>query len=95
MIKYELKIREITEADVNKECPYLPDDGEFELFFQTLVTDLQDLAGLTSVTGKLQVNQNSLIEVFSQLELSELEAATILLWKEHWCYLRLHSMKAA
>jgi hypothetical protein len=47
---YKLKVRNITEFDVSVDCPFIPDQDEFEMYITAFKEDIATLEFVTNIT---------------------------------------------
>ena len=49
---YKLKIRNITESELRADCPFIPDQDEFEMYISAFEEDIATLDFVTEITKK-------------------------------------------
>jgi hypothetical protein len=63
MMKYKIDVREITDKDLNVECPFLPEPGEYETYFSAL---LQEILNISVVVSAVELNGSIIVEIDSE-----------------------------
>jgi hypothetical protein len=67
MKKYKLLTREIIDSDIGAECPFMPEEGEYEIYLTALAEDINNL----NVVLNSNIEGNSIVielEVESDFE---------------------------
>ena len=49
-MKFTLEIRPLTESDLSSSTPFLPEEGDYEMYVQALSEDIAQLEGILHVT---------------------------------------------
>ena len=65
IMKFVLKTRPLTEKDLSRQVPFLPEDDEYEMYVRALSEDIKQLDGVISATL-----QNSSIHIETEESLS-------------------------
>jgi len=68
-MKFILQIRQLTEKDLSRSAPYLPNNGDYEIYSQALCDDIANLKEISRVT---QENSSLLIEINEPLSENKL-----------------------
>ena len=71
-MKYKLVTREVEDKDIGVECPFMPEDGEYELYLNSLFQLISELeivtdASLKGKTISIEVAQNECSENLREL----------------------------
>lgn len=69
-MKFILEIRPLTEKDLSSLAPFLPEDGDYEMYVQALSEDIAQVNGILQVT---QANSCLYIETEESLSQEELK----------------------
>ena len=67
---FELAVRCFAENDISLVCPYMPEDHEFQIYFESLIQDIEKLELVLSVTID---GASIIIQTSSQLTERELK----------------------
>ncbi len=49
-MKYRLQIRRINESDLGAECPFMPEEDDFEIYLHALIEDVKSIEVVVSVS---------------------------------------------
>jgi len=49
-MKYKLQIRKINESDLSVECPFMAEEGDFEMYVNAFKKDIEALKVVVSVS---------------------------------------------
>jgi len=84
-MQHRIVFREITENDLNRDCPFMPEENEFEMHLGALANDAEWLEGVTVVHR----DGSHAIVVTTDATLDVLKERLIPLLQNHWAYLRI------
>lgn len=59
-MKYKLPIRRIRESDLSVNCPHMPEEDDFDMYFSALKEDIQNIDIVVSV---IQEDENLIIGI--------------------------------
>ena len=87
-MQYRFLFREITQADLDKHCPFMPDEHEFEMH---LIALSQEALWLQGVTEAHRDGSHAVV-VTTDETLEEIKDRFIPLLQNHWAHLRISSV---
>ncbi|SFQ07133.1 hypothetical protein [Enterovibrio norvegicus] len=91
-MKYKLTLREITESDINVECPFPPDNEFFQEYVAALAQDLEKVDVIASATP---VGAAIIIEVQNDMSAHDFRQKTKPVIQIHWDKLRVTDLTLA
>ncbi len=84
---YNIIFKKVT--DISRECPFLPDEEQFEIHLSAIVEDIKTINGVSSVNllldGSVSIVTTGITQKFFEEQLKPFLS-------EHFCYLR-HKIK--
>ncbi len=90
-MKYRILFRELNESETGgRECPFLPEAGEFEMYLKAIAQDINGLAGITEVAEHAV---NNLIVTTRDVDLQSLKAELNPFLSQYIQYLRISSIE--
>ena len=88
-MKYKLPIRKINESDIGADCPFMPEDDDFDMYLDALKEDIQNLDVVISL---IQEDRNLIFEIESELAFPLLHSSIKdLLANQYWTKLKAAS----
>lgn len=89
-MKYRLGLREITEADVNVEFPFMPEPEDYQMHVDAFGDDFNRLEIVESAV----VDNNSvIINLAEGVDIEQLRQASISIHQNYWDKLRTTGLK--
>lgn len=84
-MQHRVVFREITREDLDRHCPFMPEEQEFEMHLNALAQDAEWLEGVTEVRS----DGSHAIVVTTDATLDLLKERLVPLLQDHWAYLRI------
>ncbi|AMX02445.1 hypothetical protein [Microbulbifer thermotolerans] len=84
-MKFLLSIRKVVETDLNRDCPFPPDDVEYEAHFEKLISEIESIEEIQSAKR----DGNGIYLVSEIPSVPELLSRLKGIFSEEFCYLRL------
>ena len=85
-MEFRAVFRELASSDVSRDCPYMPEPGEFELHFRAIAQDVSALEGVSVVSRQ---DERTLIITTDGLDLEALKSGLKPVLQCHFQYARL------
>ncbi|WP_215641280.1 hypothetical protein [Vibrio alginolyticus] len=78
-MKYRLGLKEITEDDVNAQCPFMPEPEDYQMYVAAFADDF----------NQLDIENNSvIIKLAEGVDIEQLRQVSISIHQNYWDYLR-------
>ena len=87
-MQFKICLRQIQLSDIGPECPYFPEDGEYDEHFDSFVHDL----GLIDGVASAEAPDNNQIHVNANLDQTAFKAALKPLLQYYFCKLRISEL---
>ena len=84
-MKYKLELREIVEADINVECPFMPEKDKYTMYVQAFI---EDINLLPIVQSAFEQNNAVIIELNDGVTIEQLASACKPIHQYYWEQLR-------
>ena len=84
-MQYKLIFKTLTTRDINKDCPYIPTDEDYEFHLNTIIEDIQTIPGVLDVN----LTDGTVLVTTEKMAQATFEKRLEPFLREHFCYLRL------
>ena len=91
-MKYKLSTRKINESDLGVECPFMPEEGDYEMYFNALVEEIKNMDMTLNVSHS---SDSIIIEIKNESDFQRLHSnVKDFLSGEPFCKLRTSGFEA-
>ncbi|EIC2574690.1 TPA: hypothetical protein ACX3EK_002627 [Vibrio parahaemolyticus] len=84
-MKYRLGLKEITEDDVNAQCPFMPEPEDYQMYVAAFADDFNQLDIVESAVVE---NNSVIIKLAEGADIEQLRQVSISIHQNYWDYLR-------
>ena len=84
-MKYRLGLRQITEADIKADCPFLPEPEDYEIYVAAFADDFNQLEIVESAFAD---NNSVIIKLTEGADFEQLRQSSISIHQNYWDKLR-------
>jgi hypothetical protein len=87
---FKLYLRPINSSDISRDCPFLPEKGEYETHFDTIIQDIESIDGVLSATTS---DNNQICIRTANIDLELLKTSLKPLFQQNFEHLRFAALE--